>query len=546
MRGKLSVIILICILFTISACSVDKRVKKAPTSKKELGFIVIGATLSEVQKSGFEYRVVNKRHKLMEVFGSESKIKAAFPNAKIEKNQLNNHLNLSEARQEPMTEAEYLNEFVKDCNKVENLSVFIKNNSETEVSQPIANVYIGEKGQTIELEAIEFTGATKFLWLLANVGMSTYDQYLYAGKDLSLNLKGIGQYQITAIAKDDNNVCGLAPYSFWVTSNEDLIEDDLINELPLIVPSMDHLEGAGLMLTKEDRVEKIIVAVLDSGVNYNHPGLNQFIFKNEGEIPGNGIDDDGNGFDDDYVGYDFFHGDPHPMDDLGHGSHVAGLIADVNSGVTNNAIILPIKIASAFGVDSASIAGAIMYAVDQGAKVINLSIEGRGGPSLAEEIAYDYAKDNDVVVVVAAGNGDGNGDGINLNRIPIYPASMNLDNMIAVSASSEDSKPLTKYSNFGSVIDIVAPGGDGRAPIYSSAILNNLDVFYTEMSGTSMATPIVAGAVAEILSADSTLTPVEVREIIVQSGTYDRRLRGLTGTQKHLHIDNAVKLAEGL
>lgn len=548
-KSSMSILNLILISFSMVACTVNKEITKAPSSQKDLGFIVSGSSKSEIKDSGLKYRIINEKHKLAEVYGSEEDVKIAFPGSTIEKNQMEAKYIFSEENNDPVNDQEKLEAFVGDCKDGENLSLLVKNKSENVIKDPISQVTTSNMGEPLELEAVQLDGAlgseTKYYWVLSNVGMSKYEKYLYEGKDFNLKLTGVGQYQISVIAKDKNNVCGISPYAHWVTSNVPILEE--ASESLQSNLDTHHLEEAGLLLGKSDRTDKIIVAVIDTGVNYNHPELNEFMFKNENEIPGNDIDDDGNGFVDDYSGYDFFSKDPHPMDDMGHGSHVSGLIAGLESGVTSNALILPIKVGSGSGIDSASLAGAVLYAVDQGAKVINLSLGGYAEPTMAEHSAYEYARDNDVILVIASGNGHPVfGFGLNLDRRPIYPASLGFDNMIVVSASSKSAKPLATYSNFGSVVDIVAPGGDANDRLSSTAIVNNLDIHYTEMNGTSMAAPIVAGAAAEILSISSNLTPLEVKKVLVDSGTKDEMLDGLTKNSKHLNIDEAVKLAEAL
>ncbi len=548
MRGTLKILNIALLTAAMTACTVNKEVKTAPSTKESLGFIVTGVSTKEAKDSGLSYRTVNERHKLVEVYSTKEKVTKAFPGAKIEKNQLYQH-NQAEAPDEPVNESAKIQSFIKGCKEDQSLSLHIKNKDENVIKDPISQVTTSNMGDSLELEVIQLDGEisteTEYLWFLTNVGMTVYDQYLYEGKSFSLELTGVGQYQVSVVAKDKNNVCGISPYLHWVTSNAPILEESL-DSLPSNLDT-HHLEEAGLLDGKTDRTDKIIVAVLDSGVNYNHPGLNQSMYRNEEEIPGNEIDDDGNGFVDDYSGFDFISKDPHPMDDIGHGSHVSGLIAGEESGVTSNALILPVKVTSGSVVDSASLAGAILYAVDQGAKIINLSLGGYGEPTAAEEMAYEYAKDNDVILVVASGNGHPVfGFGLNLDRKPIYPASLGLENMIVVSASSKNSKPLTAYSNFGSVVDIVAPGGDSSDSLYSAAMVNNVDVYYIPMSGTSMAAPIVTGLAAEILSVNSSLSPEEVKKIIVESGTKDSLLVGLTKNAKHLNIDAAVKLAEEL
>ena len=176
----------------------------------------------------------------------------------------------------------------------------------------------------------------------------------------------------------------------------------------------------------------ITVAVIDTGVDLDHPDLVHSIYVNPGEIAGNGIDDDQNGYVDDVNGYDFADDDANPNDTNGHGTHVAGTIAASNNGVgatgvAFDATVLPIRVLGDDGSGSAlDVAAGIRYAADLGAQVINLSLG--GGFSRAIESAIDYASSLGSLVVAAAGNEHASEPG--------YPARFSAtdDNVISVGA----------------------------------------------------------------------------------------------------------------
>jgi subtilisin family serine protease len=200
----------------------------------------------------------------------------------------------------------------------------------------------------------------------------------------------------------------------------------------------------------------VVVAVVDSGVDINHPDLAANIWTNPGEIPGNGIDDDGNGYIDDVNGWDFYGNDNDPRDGNGHGTHVAGTIAAAGdnasgiAGVSWSAKIMPLRFIDAWGSGTTDRAiTAIEYANAMGADVINNSWGGGGGgDSLKTAIEASAA-----LVVCAAGNSGRNND-----SIPYYPSSYNSANIIAVAASDQDDK-LASFSNYGAVsVDVAAPG----------------------------------------------------------------------------------------
>ena len=254
---------------------------------------------------------------------------------------------------------------------------------------------------------------------------------------------------------------------------------------------------------KEAPGKGTVVAVIDTGVDYTHKDLADNIWVNEGEIPGNGIDDDGNGYVDDVYGVDFVDGDSDPMDEHGHGTHVAGIIAMTPGngggvGVAYGAKIMCVRAGQTNGsFASSDIAKAIKYAADNGADVINMSFGGRGRSYLVESALQDAFPS--CVLVAAAGNdglptNDAFGAGYLLTE-DIYPAGYKY--VLGVMAT-DNNKSLASFSNWdfaeGSSCEyeMAAPGVN----IYSTLPGNR----YACWSGTSMATPNVAAAVAILRS----------------------------------------------
>lgn len=234
----------------------------------------------------------------------------------------------------------------------------------------------------------------------------------------------------------------------------------------------------------------VIIAVIDSGIAYDHPDLAPNMWTNPGEIPNNGIDDDGNGFVDDIRGWDFVMNDNDPMDPVdlnpatnpfipspnpGHGTHVAGTIAAAgNNGIGTTGVMWTAKIMAlkAGGIgglpDTAQIA-AIKYAVAKGARVINASF---GGPGCSQSVYNELKAANDagVLFVAAAGNGGADGVGDDNDATPNFPSghsvSVNcngvqlnaLPNVIAVAATDQNDQ-LASFSNFGATsVQVAAPG----------------------------------------------------------------------------------------
>lgn len=262
----------------------------------------------------------------------------------------------------------------------------------------------------------------------------------------------------------------------------------------------------------------IIVAVIDTGIDYNHSDLAANMWRNPGEIAGDGIDNDGDGFVDDVYGWDFANNDSNPMDDNNHGTHVAGTIGAVGNngtgvvGVNWNVSLMALKFLDAAGNGFTSNAVlAINYATmmrerGNNVRVLNNSWGG-GGYSQPLYDAIAASRDEGILVVAAAGNGGSDGVGDNNDSVPNYPSNYTLDNVIAVAATTR-TDTLASYSNFGvTSVDLAAPG--------SSILSTTRNNGYTTMSGTSMATPHVAGVAALAWSLVPDATYQEIRSAII-------------------------------
>ena len=258
----------------------------------------------------------------------------------------------------------------------------------------------------------------------------------------------------------------------------------------------------------------IIVADIDTGVDRNHPDIAANMWVNSGEIPNNGIDDDGNGYIDDYFGWDWYNNDNDPMDDHGHGTHTAGTIAGVGNnsigvvGVNWTSKIMALKFLSASGSGYLSDGiAALEYAADKGAHVSSNSW-GCACNSTAMDDAIKYEHDRGMVVVVASGNSNG-------DALDHAPASS--DHSLTVAASGNNDVRAT-FSNYGQKIDVIAPGVNilslkaATSPMCTSS--RTVGTQYCRVSGTSMATPHVAGLAALLLANNPALSNEEVRQII--------------------------------
>jgi len=266
----------------------------------------------------------------------------------------------------------------------------------------------------------------------------------------------------------------------------------------------------------------IVVAVVDSGVDYTHPALQNSIWVNPREIPGDGIDNDNNGFVDDVRGWNFYGNNNDPMDDVrspggGHGTHVAGTIAaaglnDGPQGVAFNSKIMPVRIGPFMG-QPTTISAAIRYAANNGANVINLSIKEFENSEIANAISF--ATSLGAVVVAAAGN-----DGL---PSPLFPAKLaTLPGVVSVGAI-DSNLILASFSHragdSSSVKQVVAPGVGVRSSVPTGLPggTSTPSGTYATWQGTSMATPHVAGVVALMLSALPNPRASGVRDRVVSA-----------------------------
>jgi subtilisin family serine protease len=260
----------------------------------------------------------------------------------------------------------------------------------------------------------------------------------------------------------------------------------------------------------------VVVAVIDSGTRLDHPDLAPNIWTNFNEIPGNGIDDDHNGYVDDVHGVDLTTQSTRQdlSDGLGHGTHVAGIIAAAANGrgvvgVAPRAQIMTIKVLDAAGSGTTgAVAEGIRYAAANGARIINLSLQGdQPDPRMNDAIAAAAAAN--VLVVSASGN-----SGRDIDQHPGFPASIPSPNLVAVAATGPDSgRSIDPQSNFGRLtVQLAAPGDE--------ILSTSHDGGYEYKSGTSMAAPMVSGVAALMATARPGISAVDLRALLLQYATH--------------------------
>jgi hypothetical protein len=351
---------------------------------------------------------------------------------------------------------------------------------------------------------------------LSALGLSN-DQY----SDTQWYIDNPGKYtKLTQLAAQD------------ITSTQDIDMD--------IVEAWEAMANAGL------GAREVIVAVIDTGVDYQHPELADHMWINEAEIPDDNIDNDNNGYVDDVYGWDFYNNDntichyiysdlyhknlADPNDNDNHGTHVAGVIAATmnnNLGIAGIASNINVKIMSLKinggkngSGDIANAVKAIKYATMMGADICNLS----WGTNKINPELEAAMKESNMLFVAAAGN-----DGSNIDDTPLYPASLELDNLISVTFIDADGD-LTGYSNFGkNSVDIAAPGNDIFSTIVGS---------YSNASGSSMAAPQVSAVAALLYEFGDNLYASNVKDIILGSL---KEIGGLKDVTQYGGIPSAYK-----
>lgn len=287
-----------------------------------------------------------------------------------------------------------------------------------------------------------------------------------------------------------------------------------------------------------------VIAVIDTGIDYTNSEISDSIWKNSGEIPGNGIDDDKNGYIDDVNGWNFYNNNNkiYVGGEDSHGTHCAGTIAAAKNngegiaGIADydNIKIMPIKaLGGSNGTGTTmSVILAIKYAEDNGADICNLSL----GTSSNDMLLYRIISQSDMLFVVAAGNSsNGSGVGVNTDIKPSYPASYDLDNIISVANITAEGK-LHKSSDYGArTVDIAAPGTD----VYGLST----DGKYTYMTGTSMAAPMVTATAALVYTNSDRISLEDTRDIILNNAAKLDTLKGMVATEGILNAGAAVKAA---
>jgi len=294
--------------------------------------------------------------------------------------------------------------------------------------------------------------------------------------------------------------------------------------------------------------KEVVVGVIDTGVDYTHEDLVNNMWTNTLELNGeDGVDDDGNGYVDDIHGWDAYDNDGDPMDEVGHGTHVAGTIgAEGNNGIGVVGVNHKVSIVGCrfLGPNGGSSSGAITcldYMLGLKESGVNIKVTnnswGGGGYSKALEDAISANNDAGILFAAAAGNGASDND-----LSDYYPSNYDVPNVISI-ASTTNKDGMSGFSQWGlNTVDMGAPGSN-IVSSYPGHLTESGESGYYWMSGTSMATPHVSGAAALLASLDEDITVAEMKDILMNSGDSIDALAGKTVSGKRLNVANAVEMA---
>jgi hypothetical protein len=592
LRVKYFALLGISYMLSSCTAPVAPKPTAAPLSPQQVGVVVQGATPEQIEELckptretkcqvPVSCRMLNRERGLVEIFGrSEKYVLSKLPQSRINKNIYFKAITKSKLQTKDSNLISKASEFISECEvpktdpqtheklngqiEILNHLDLVKNplldlkdistptliravakisntaqipeSPETDLSQTEVDECSQESEPvTPELSNVSNENSQKklsYLWMITTPQSSEPSQIQFE-KEAQFLTDIPGEYKMDLYLKNEIKECIQVSFTFGGTYKEPFVQQATLPR-PLstaeLTQEFPHLLDTKVFENPMNITGKAVkVAVIDSGINYNHEDLNQNILINQKEIAGNNLDDDNNGFIDDVIGWDFVTTSPLPLDDTSHGTHVAGLIASARMGLAPKAFILPLKVVNAMGdADLASTAAAVFYAIDQKVDIINISL-GTSDSKAARAIldpALKAAEKAGILVTVAAGNGDtATGNGKDNDRVGDYPANAPFSNILTVAALGLDGE-LADYSNFGSkTVHVATYGGDDEDGGLNSTYFLPTKRLYTRKMGTSMAAPIAAGFAALNKELKPTANALTLKEILRHSSTEELKLK---------------------
>ncbi len=516
--------------------AIETRNLVAPQSEAQTGYLVtldnkseseIEARLQSIEQAGGRVRTINMAHGLFEVYGlSQNDLARIVPVENIQKNKFwrkKDRVRMSHS---------FLQSYCPEVPTAPTMTLTaLPADKHIEAETP---AIFKRDGKPL-LFKVNFPVVTNYRWEIYGPPASALSNQKILDGDLSFTPDELGEYNVFLLVKLPANKVCWRRYMIGVTDNTPYAGKQTVPELPEAqkLTQFPHLATLGMPAAwKLTRGAGVNIAILDTGIDYNHPDLASSLLINTADVVGDRKDNDNDKFIDDYIGWDFVNNDNLPYDDEMHGTHVAGLAASL-VGVAPGARILPIKVLGPFGGDMGTLAGGIYYAVDRGVKIINLSLGGSGLAPVIER-AFAYAQQRGVLVVVAAGN---EAEDIDVN--PTYPASLPNLNILTVAATNF-AGALTTYTNVGAKnVDVACPGGSEEDGGLSSAFYNNrLGKRYVKAKGTSMAAPLVTGLAALVAAAFPNFNALEIKNYLIGRGISRPDYQGRIASQKLVSATN--------
>lgn len=486
MKSKLSLLVSFILIFSIIFCSLSKN------------NFTISAVTDNKKELSFDNSITDYKH------DSSNKMIVTYRDSNIN-NDKSNHVNNSILISSMIENSSVLKDssIVKKKSILSDHSLFVELKKDTDITSVMNE--LGQENSNVSIQP-------NYTYKLYGNVSDPYFSYQWA-------LKNNGSFV------DDNRTVSIAGIDMNVTDAWD-------------------------KYASNSHDKEIIIALIDTGIDYTHDELEDAIWTNSDEIPGDGIDNDKNGYIDDVHGWNFY-ADTNQIYikknyEDNHGTHCAGIIAAAQNktgiaGVASNTNVKIMSLKALGGRDgfgtTDSITKAIKYAKENGASICNISA-GTENYDLAMELAM---KDSGMLFVIAAGNGDRNEKGLDNDKTPIYPASFDLDNLITVANIACNGK-LHSSSNYGiKNVDIAAPG----TSIWSTIARNR----YGYMSGTSMAAPMVSGILAIIYTYYDDITLMQAKNILLDSvqklPSLSKKVatKGIPDAAKALSYDSKALLA---
>ena len=562
MKQSLSLFAVVAIGLNLIACSPSEKISGAPQSQEEAGILIKGSAqqTEAVIAASSAYRVISEKHGIYEVHGlNASDIRALAPKLQVEANQFYEKVIQKKDRQPPWHMDLTLEDQVQTtlppllqgCNmeseqlpvaEIDTNNNSLNNKATAELGSVIDLNSNNSKAHSAEAPIVERR------WEIFAPAKSKVEAGVRPGSSLDFTPDNVGLHQVALVVKDSKGACGIQVATFIVSWNPDMNLPTAGEEKPSV--DLQHFHHLPLVDAEQawqkSKGKGVTIAVLDTGLNYNHNAIRFNLAVNQRELHNSSVSDiDNNGFKNDALGWDFINDDNRPYDDEGHGSHVSGLAASHIFGLAPDAKVLPVKVLNgAGGGDAGSILAGIYYAADNGATVINGSL---GAPiesfKMLQE-GLEYAQSKGVVSIISAGNGDERGIGMDLGKpgIDIWPAELNVASIVTIAATNE-SNSLTTYSNYGDQeVDVAAPGGSATKPLWSLATQNAQDHNFAPSMGTSMSAPVVAGIAALVQSVQPGITPLQVKKTLIESGQDTQALEGKVVSEKIINALDAINI----